>query len=161
MFLGAFGLDNERTPAVDLCGLVDALLDGTNSPEDKRTGHELIALTNENNVAHVTQYIRTRLTEDQARVVHIHLQWHPGKIQEFVDAIPPPENVNRMEEAAQVGTALSTFGGAIIGAFANPLGMAVGLFLGASGGKAGTEFAKNRTVDNSGAMKLARRICDE
>jgi len=162
MFLGAFELDNERTPAVDLCGLVDALLDGTNSPEDKRTGHELlIALANENNVAHVTQYIRTRLTEDQARVVHIHFQRHPEKIQEFVDAIPPPEDVNRMEEAAQVGTGLSTFGGAIIGAFAGPLGMAVGLFLHASSGKASTEFAKNRTVDNSGATKLARRICDE
>jgi len=66
-----------------------------------------------------------------------------------------------MKEATQVGTPLSTFGDAIMGAFAGALGMAVGLFLGASGGKAGTEFAKNRTVDNSGAMKLARRICDE
>jgi len=65
IFLGAFGLDNERTSAVNLCGLIDALLDGTNSPEDKRTEHELlITLANENNVAHVTQYIRTRLTED-------------------------------------------------------------------------------------------------
>lgn len=68
--------------------------------------------------------------------------------------------MNGIEAAAQVGTGLSVLGGATICAFAGPLGIVVGLSLGA-GGIAGTEFAKNRIVDNSGAMKLARRICDE
>ena len=91
------------------------------------------------------------------------MQRHPEKIQEFVDALPPPEDVNGMEKTAEViGTTLGTVGGAIIGGvLGGPFGIAIGLSLGGAGGNTGTEFAKNHAVDNSEAMKLARRICDE
>jgi hypothetical protein len=61
MFVGVFGPNrNARCPpGIDLCGVIDGLLDGH---ENHRTGHELlIALANRNNLAHITQYIRTKL----------------------------------------------------------------------------------------------------
>ena len=102
MFIGAFGLDNKVTAVMDICSLVDALLDHTKGPEDNRTGHEeLVALANKNNAAHVTQYIHTSLTEAQARILHIHLQRHPEMIQMFKNAIPSPGFMETMETIPQ------------------------------------------------------------
>jgi hypothetical protein len=77
MFVGAFGL-NQSPPVVDLCGVIDSLVD---SHYDNRSGRELlITLANKNNLDHITKYIRAKLNDDQARKVYGYLQRHPERI---------------------------------------------------------------------------------
>jgi hypothetical protein len=81
MFLGAFGLADDCPPVVDLCSLLEALLDGSGVSGSYRNGHEgLIALANQRNASHVTKYINERLSETQARIVYAHLQSNPSEI---------------------------------------------------------------------------------
>ncbi|CAO2657759.1 Nn.00g038850.m01.CDS01 [Neocucurbitaria sp. VM-36] len=138
MFVGAFGLNNKHTPVVDLCSLVDSLLDSKNDPEDTRTGYEcLIALANEENVPRVAKYIREKLTEEQARIIYGYLRRKPQEIQEFINVIPAPEQFRNLE-LASIGASMSspllryTFGRKL-----------------------------DRKVEDSEILKLARRICDE
>lgn len=168
MFVGAFGMMSEETPVVDLCGLVDGLLNVTAGPGDRQSGHErLIALANEQSLAHITKYIRTRLTENEARIVHMHLQGHKEEIQDFVDAIPSAGELEVMEATGTVVTGASASAGAWAGGTAGsafgPIGMAVGAAIGAAvgavGGNAGSTTVKNHKVDNSKAIKLAHHIC--
>ncbi|EAU36755.1 conserved hypothetical protein [Aspergillus terreus NIH2624] len=92
MFVGAFGLDRQAgyPPTVDLCGIVKALLGEIG--QDDRSGHELlIEVANENHLAHITEYIQSKLTDTVARIVHACLRRHPERICEFIDAIPSAE----------------------------------------------------------------------
>jgi len=81
MFVGVFGLKAlEKT--VDLCGIIKAL-------DDERPSHEaLIDLANECHVSHITQYIRDKLTAEEARILHACLKRHPLLINEFISKIP-------------------------------------------------------------------------
>jgi hypothetical protein len=61
MFVGAFGLAKGNSPIMDICSVIDALVD---ADETWRDGHDLlISLANEHQ-EHVTQYIRTKLSDD-------------------------------------------------------------------------------------------------
>ncbi|PMD24550.1 hypothetical protein NA56DRAFT_566863 [Hyaloscypha hepaticicola] len=94
MFVGVFGLRSKCPPAVDLCGVIEMLLSGH---QDHRTGHDLlIALANRNNLKHITQYIRTKLTDDEARIVNMYLRRHPERVAKFVNAIPPPKTIRAL-----------------------------------------------------------------
>ncbi|EMD69638.1 hypothetical protein COCSADRAFT_166614 [Bipolaris sorokiniana ND90Pr] len=96
MFISAFGLHNERTPVVDLCGLIYALLDDTSGRKN------LIRLVKEKNVPHVSRYIRTDITEHEACVVYSYLQRHKEEIQEFIDAILSQGGTDRIENAKSI-----------------------------------------------------------
>jgi len=141
VFVGVFGLNTAKCPAVDLCGVIDALLD---SHGNHRTGHELlIALANENNLAHVTKYIRTKLSDDEARIVYAYLRQHRERIREFVNAIPAAEQIQRVRVVAgMIGTVASLLGAGI------------------TAGE-GADIVEDVAVDCSGALQLARRMRDE
>ncbi|OIW32948.1 hypothetical protein CONLIGDRAFT_676771 [Coniochaeta ligniaria NRRL 30616] len=137
IFVGAFGLNTDKgcPPCVDLCGLIDALLGEDEARDDCRGGHErLIALANQNNVEHITEYIRTKLTDDQAQIVHSHLRKHPERIAEFVAAIPSLEKMQTANRKHAVA-------GALITGF-------------------GANRIKDNRVEKSEVVQLARRICD-
>jgi hypothetical protein len=94
MFVGAFGLAQGNPSVVDLCRVVDSLVAGQEEGQD---GHEmLIALANKHDKAHVSEYIRKKLSEHQARILCMHLQRHPERIAEFVDAIPAPQKMKNL-----------------------------------------------------------------
>jgi hypothetical protein len=167
MFLGAFGMENDKTPVVDLCGLLDGLLESNLDTIGHRSGHDrLVVLANEQNVPHVTKYIRTRLTEHEARIVHLHLRKRKERIPEFVATIPSAENLDSMETTANVGVAACMGGGVGLavamasGPFA-PLVLFTGAAVSLGSGMAATKAVKDKAVDNSDAMKLAKRICAE
>jgi hypothetical protein len=94
MFVGAFGLFEEEPAVADLCGIVEALV---GEEKDKgKSGHDLlIQIANEKGLEHISRYIRTKLADDEARMVYVHLGLHPEKTQEFVEAIPPPHTLLR------------------------------------------------------------------
>ncbi|KAL5045930.1 hypothetical protein BDW71DRAFT_214856 [Aspergillus fruticulosus] len=159
MFIGVFGLNctsNGGPPSVDLCAVVDELLSSYRDANDQ-TGHErLVALASQENLAHVAQYIRTKLTEHQARLVHAHLQRHPESIKDFVDAIPTSEELQNTRSTIRnvgggSGALIGGIGGAVV---LGPLGCAFG---------EQWEFvlAPPLAVMKSDALQLARRICSE
>jgi hypothetical protein len=159
MFVGAFGLDIAKyptnPPTVDLCGVVDALL---GSHEDRKSGHDLLVdLVNSRNLEHVTGYIRMKLTEGEARIVYACLRRRPEKIDAFVDVIPSPLTVYVAQGAVGASAAVATtinnsiqysgiaaYGGDILGNLAGRVAAYV-----------------EETVDNSEALKIARRITEE
>jgi len=142
---------------VDLCGVVDGLLDGR---DDQRTGHELlIALANQNNLAHITQYIRTKLTDDQARIVDIHLRRHPESVAEFVNAISSPEQLQSFRTGSRWAGAGSA--GTIGMAIGGPIGGLVGALIDGFTANTGAAIVEDHAVDHSGGLQLARRIWDE
>ncbi|POR37004.1 Uncharacterized protein TPAR_02794 [Tolypocladium paradoxum] len=161
MFVGVFGLNHGAgcPPGVDLCGVVDALL-GTRESDPLKTGHELlVALANENNLAHVTRYIRTKLTEHEARIVNAYLRRHPERKAEFISAIPGPEQVRNLRTGSQVGGAASGIVAGMV--VAGPVGAAVGGLLACLAADKGADVVENHAVDQSDGMRLARRICGE
>jgi hypothetical protein len=161
-FVGVFGLyiDTECPPVVDLCGIVEALL---NSYEDHQTSHDLlIALANTNSLSHITKYIRTKLSDDQARIIYVHLRLHPERVAEFVDAIPTEERLQNLRaESKIISTVIGT--GLSLGArmFFGPSGKVVVDVVRGQVGDTGAAIAEDYAVDYSDAMKLARSICDE
>jgi hypothetical protein len=158
MFVGVFGLDTDAgcPPVVDLCGVVDGLLDDR---DDHRTGHELlIALANRNYLAHITKYIQTKLNDDQARIVYIHLRRHPERVGELVNAIPSQEKVKSFRTVSRLGGVSS---GAAVGMAFGPIGGVIGGLVGGLVGNTGAAIAEDHAVDNSDGLKLARRIWDE
>ncbi|KAF9772475.1 hypothetical protein IL306_009820 [Fusarium sp. DS 682] len=85
MFVGAFGLktseEHPSPPVVDLCSLAHNLLNDTGNRD---SGHDLlIARANQNNLAHISRYIKQKLSSTQARIVHTHLKLHPEMVQSF------------------------------------------------------------------------------
>jgi len=161
-FVGVFGLyvDTGCPPVVDLCGIVEALL---GSYEDHQTSHDLlIALANKNNLAHITKYIQTKLSDDQARIIYVHLRLHPERVAEFVDAIPTEEQLQNLRtESKTIGTVIGT--GISLGAevFFGPWAKVVVDVVRGQVGDTGAAIAEDYAVDCSDAMKLARSICDE
>lgn len=88
IFVGAFGMNTYQncTAVIDLCSAVAALLD---SSKRGKTGHELLIQTaNENDLPHVAKYIRTKLSDDEARLLHAYLRRHPDCVKDFVNVIP-------------------------------------------------------------------------
>ncbi|RDW67255.1 vWA domain-containing protein [Aspergillus mulundensis] len=171
MFIGVFGLnctENGGPHSVDLCAVVDELLSNYDDGDD-RSGHDrLIALANQENRAHVAQYIRTKLTDHQARILHVHLQRQPERIREFVDAIPSEEQFKKTRSWFQAGGSLGGAGAGVATALLlSPFGGLAGAGLAAGtlvGGLAGDHVAnqaEDYAVDNSDALRLARRICNE
>lgn len=159
MFVGALGLREEKQPVVDLCQLIEALVTDEVSDE---TGYDLlIRLANERNQHHITEYIRTKLTENEARVVYVHLKRHSERVEEFVEAIPPPEKIETLRTGSKV------FGTAIGGGAAWGLGPSIGvlsnllpILLSGAGMMAGAVI-EDDVVEKSEALDLARRICRE
>ncbi|KAG7285878.1 hypothetical protein NEMBOFW57_008172 [Staphylotrichum longicolle] len=149
MFVAAFGL-NEQTkcpPVVDLCSVVATLLETL-----------LIGLANEHNLEHINKYIRTKLSDDEARIVYAHMRRHPERVTEFVNAIPTAEEMENRRWQGQKGGLLV---GASAGSPLGPFGVLAGAALGAALANAGVSVAEDIGVENSEALKLARRIWDE
>ena len=158
-FVGVFGLnvDTGCPSVVDLCGMVDAL----SGYEDDRTGHELLtAMANENDLPHITEYIQTKLTDEEARIVHTHLRRHPERIAEFVNAIPPPERLQTFRNVSKGAGAASGLlvGAALSGPFFS-VGGIVGGIIGSYTANEGAAIVEDHAVERSDAMQLARRIC--
>lgn len=158
MFVAAFGL-NEQTkcpPVVDLCSVVATLLE---TRGNDRTGHELlIGLANQHNLEHINKYIRTKLSDDEARIVYAHMRRHPERVTEFVNAIPAAEEMRNRRWQGRGGGVLA---GASVGSALGPLGLLAGAALGAAFANAGVNIAEEVGVQTSEALKLARRIWDE
>ncbi|KAL2128020.1 hypothetical protein VTI74DRAFT_9840 [Chaetomium olivicolor] len=167
--LRLFGLNREARcpPVADLCSIASALLD---MHRDDRTGHELlIELANHDNLAHITKYIRTKLSDDEARIVFAHLELHPERFAEFVNAIPEEEEINQARREAQ---SISAGLGAVIGcsvtflgaAPLRPLAVAIPFAGGAAGGffaNKAADIVEDHAVGHSEALQLARSIWEE
>ncbi|KAL4938532.1 hypothetical protein BDV06DRAFT_225899 [Aspergillus oleicola] len=141
MFVGVFGLDRQAgyPPTVDLCGIVDALLAE----------------------AHITEYIRSKLTDGVARILHTCLRRHPERVSEFIQALPSADETRQWKREkgnSKVGIgSVLTLGGAALGGLLGALG---GLAM-AWGAAVGADASEDRVVDSSEGLRLARRICRE
>lgn len=163
MFVGAFGLDREAgyPPTVDLYSIIEALSGDVS--RNNRSGYDLlIEIANEHNLAHITEYIRSKLTDSEARIVHACLCRHPERISEFVDALPSADEAQDLQEMKDK----TTLGGGVLlaaGGFAmgGPVGAFIGAALGGAAAKIGSDELKNQAVDSSEGLQLARRICRE
>ncbi|KAJ0120058.1 Uncharacterized protein J7T55_000911 [Diaporthe amygdali] len=180
VFVGLFGLNTTKNPGcppgVDLCSFTEAII---GDESDHRSGHErLITLANEENRPNITRYIRKKLTDDEARILHAHLQRHPERVLEFVHAIPPPEEWESKRNEARTGgkifgsaasAAIAVVGGPltlpVLGAAAGPAGflgaVAVGYIVGDKGAAATVDILEDKKVEDSDALRLARSICNE
>ncbi|KAF2659185.1 hypothetical protein K491DRAFT_217121 [Lophiostoma macrostomum CBS 122681] len=160
MFVGAFGLREEKPPVVDLCQLIEALVADEVSDE---TGYDLlIRLANERNQHHITKYIRTKFTENEARMLYVHLQRHSERLEEFVRAIPPPEKMEKLRTGSKVaGAAIGAVAGSVLAPVTFGLSIPIAATLGGTvGSSIGTAIEEDE-VDKSEALGLARRICKE
>ncbi|KAL2831357.1 hypothetical protein BJY01DRAFT_254256 [Aspergillus pseudoustus] len=163
IFVGVFGLETEKgpPPSVDLGSVVDALL---RIEQDSSTGHDrLIELAAGNNLAHVSEYIRTKLSSAKAAIVHDYLRGRPDRISEFVNAIPTQTELNTMK--VTTGAAGGTLGlmlGAAIGSVILPVGgTALGASIGGSLGAAGSRVIDDKIIESSEGLVLANRIAGE
>lgn len=171
IFIGIFGLkekvvesdtEDVSPSVIDLCAVADTLVGYSN---EQSSGHDLlIARANREHLSHITRYIREKLTDSEARILDAHLQEHPADTQQFVDSIPPEAAVQAMHIGTQatvgVQGAAMEFG---IGSFFCPAAAIIGAVVTGSGGafigdRAATGF-EDRTVEESEALSLARRIC--
>lgn len=202
IFVGLFGLDNKANPGcptqIDLFSVIKALV---GDPSDCRSGHDLlVSLAKRNNRAHIEKYIRTKLTDDEARFLHVHLQQkgRESQIEEFVAGIPSDEKIDRpgkyvrgavnaartilgcptsslvyplirsldrpatdspdqpsVIQTTEPFSPLAVLGAAPIGAIDSFGEMAGGLV------DSAMHLAVDAKVDNSDALRLARRICNE
>lgn len=168
MFVGAFGLDRQAgyPPTVDLCGIVETLIGDIDG--DDRSGHDLlIDIANKNNLAHITEYIRTRLTDNQARIVHGCLRRHPDRIREFIDAMPSADEIRNLREwknkVTQVTFGTSATGIAMSPLTHNPVDVLASAGRGVVGvvAKVCANRYEDRAVDSSEGLKLACQICRE
>lgn len=142
VFVGVFGLDTDNgcPPVADLCGAADALL---GNPNDHTSGHDLlVARANKQNSSHINKYIREKLNNDEARIVDAHLERHPERVKEFIDAIPPEKTIENAKTTSRgsgavlgiaVGVAVSMF----TSGAATPIVAAVGSSGSALGGYVG------------------------
>ncbi|CAJ0552353.1 Ff.00g063320.m01.CDS01 [Fusarium sp. VM40] len=171
MFVNVFRLrtseEAPNPPAVDLCRIAESLLGDVGNHD---SGHDLlIACVNQNNVGHISRYIRSKLSRREARIINAYLRRHPEEVEEFVDAIPSEGTVNSLHRSAKIvgmifglvfGTVLTggaaasaaavTVSGAVGGAVSGAVGVAVG--------SAASQTIEDRSVENSRALALARRI---
>lgn len=172
MFVGAFGLLEEEPTIVDLCGVAEALV-GEEKDKEK-SGHDLlIRIANENRQEHIEKYIRTKLTDDEARMVYVYLGKHSEKIKEFTDAISSSLTVNLVHFSSEaVGNAVDSLEKVPIihqssrlveaaGSPFNPIAPATAGEADVTSAKSTADVIEDWTVDRSEAMYLARRICKE
>ena len=93
VFVGVFGLDTENgcPPVADLCWAAEALV----AVDDNHgSSHDLLYnRANKGSLAHITKYIRGKLTYDEARIIDAHLARNQDRVREFVDAIPPEKTL--------------------------------------------------------------------
>ena len=99
VFVGLFGLNSDTNPGcptqIDLCSVIEALV---SDPSDRRTGHDLLAgLAKKNDRTHIERYTRTKLTDDGARFIYVHLQQkgRESRKEEFIASIPPDETIEK------------------------------------------------------------------
>ena len=99
VFVGLFGLNSDTNPGcptqIDLCSVIEALV---SDPSDRRTGHDLLAgLAKKNDRTHIEKYIRTKLTDDGARFIYVHLQQkgRESRTEEFIASIPSDETIEK------------------------------------------------------------------
>ncbi|PSN69921.1 hypothetical protein BS50DRAFT_618884 [Corynespora cassiicola Philippines] len=131
MFIGAFGLNDEHPPVVDLCGLIDSIVSDTHNGQN---GHErLVDLACKNSVAHVKEYIYSKLTEREAHIVERYLQRHKNEIPKFL--------AFREAEAEKVKKGAAVIDESIFGRF---LALKCEQYI---------------SVETSEALRMARRIC--
>ncbi|KAL4748441.1 hypothetical protein BDW72DRAFT_214824 [Aspergillus terricola var. indicus] len=162
IFVGIFGLNGEQgyPPSVDLCSIVDALV---RLQQDNRTGHDrLVGLANCNNLSHITEYIRGKLSASTAAILHDYLQLHSERIPEFVEAIPTPSQLTATKAATRTigGLAGAALGGTL-GSLVPIAGTVAGATIGATLGGASATVADDKIVDSSEGLALARRIAGE
>lgn len=100
VFVGAFGLNVENCPpVVDLCGVIDALLVGHDS---NKTGRELlIELAEGKDVGYISEYIKKKFSDDEARILYAFLQRRPHRVDEFVNAIPSEEKIKGLHTVSR------------------------------------------------------------
>ena len=151
VFVGLFGLNSDTNPGcptqIDLCSVIEALV---SDPSDRRTGHDLLAgLAKKNDRTHIEKYIRTKLTDDGARFIYVHLQQkgRESRTEEFIASIPSDETIEK--PGKQVRRAMQFTASTSLGEIAGSLvdsAMHIGV---------------GSAVDNSDALSLTRRIQNE
>jgi hypothetical protein len=156
MFVGAFGLrTSEESPnlaAVDLCSIADSLLSDSGNHD---SGHDLlIATVNRNKVAHISRYIRSKLSSREARIVDAYLRLHSGMVKEFVDAISSEDTVNSLHSATESAGIIVTSG---LFTLLSP-GADAATAAGRVAGRAAGQAIENINVENSKALAMTRRI---
>jgi hypothetical protein len=168
VFIGVFGLNTDKCPSVvDLCAVLERLLDGY---DGHQTGHNLlVSLANQNSLEHITKYIRTKLTDDEARIVYAYLKRHPHRVQEFVDAVPSETRMKQARKNAKGLGAVVTGAVCVIAAASTGVTMPFVAAVAAGGGFAAgyeaadtaVDFAEDDAVEKSKALELARSMCKE
>jgi hypothetical protein len=162
IFVGAFGLNSDKCPAVvDLCGVIDALLV---NQSDGETGHELlIKLAKREKLGYIDKYIVDKFSDDEARIIHTFLQAHPHRVDDFVRAIPSKDDLqllqigNRPAQKKKEGEASDIKGPLKLTKTAASWARQV------ADGIAGSMAAKveSSVVDRSEAIMLAHRMRNE
>ena len=206
LFVGLFGLDSDSNPGcptqIDLCRVIEALV---SDPSDRRSGHDLlVGLAKKNDRAHIEKYIRTKLTDDEARFLYVYLRQkgRESRIEEFIAGIPCDETIEKPGKLVRRGfqaasnAVASNFSGSTstpvislldspstdsldrpsapprIASFSPPtllgiasLGLSAGLSVTGDGAgrlvDSAMDIAVRSKVDNSDALRLARRVCNE
>ncbi|KAF4332936.1 hypothetical protein FBEOM_13254 [Fusarium beomiforme] len=137
LFVGVFGLDTRKgAPAsIDLCNAIEGLV----AVDSGQNAHELlIQLANRRGRSHITKYIRTKLKEHEARIIHNYLMRNPTMINKFANAIPSSFSATVGINAAEgVGDFAESFGFGFI------------------------NETIDRSADNSDAMVMARKILND
>jgi hypothetical protein len=169
VFVGLFGLDTIANPGcpaiVDLCSATEAI---TTYGSESGSGHQLlIALANKENRPNIAEYIRKKISNEESLILHSYLQRHPQLVSDFVNAIPAPEEWKRQrDDGRTMGQMVGSSAGAAIGMGAlGPIGTIglhlAGHLLGGRGADAIVDIVEEQRVDNSDAIRLARRICND
>jgi len=167
VFVGLFGLNSDANPGcptqIDLCSVIEALVGDVS---DRRSGHDLlVGLAKKNHRTHMEKYIRTKLTDDEARFLYVHLQQEgrESRIEEFIAGIPCDETIEQPgKQARRAFQSISSFGPvqALSGLPIKEIGTGVGELVGGLVDSA-VHTMVGSAVDNSDALRLARRICNE
>ncbi|CVK96005.1 uncharacterized protein FMAN_13925 [Fusarium mangiferae] len=163
MFVGVFGLrtfeDYLNPQAADLCGIADALL---NDSENNSSGHDLlIARANANNVSYISRHIKTKLSSQEARIVDAHLKLHPDQVQQFIDAIPPEEEVAGLRSSSRQYSAVAggALGCAVSVIVPGGIVAAPAIYLATiMAGEMASNSIEDSRVERSEALAFARRI---
>ncbi|WXC47940.1 hypothetical protein QX201_007656 [Fusarium graminearum] len=118
------------------------------------SGHDLlIALANQNNLAQISRYIRSKLTSREARIVDAHIRLHPDMVEQFVDAIPQESEINDIRWTTGVVEMLAGMGLGALNRGSSAV-VTAGYAIGSTAGGA----IVNGQVERSEASTLTRRI---
>lgn len=116
--MGLFGLDSQADPGcptqIDLCSVIKALV---GVPSDHRSGHDLlVSLAKRNNRSHIENSIRTKLTDDEARFlfIHLHQTGRESRLEKFIASIAADETIKRWGNQVRETVISSTTAAAFI-----------------------------------------------